>query len=264
MKQAGAGTPSANRIMLLRDADGDGVAETRTVFLDGLNSPFGMALVGDDLYVADTDAMLRFPYRDGETRIDGAGREGHRPARRARSTTTGPRTSSPARDGTKLYVTVGSNSNVGENGIDSRSGPRGHLGSRSRDRRASRLRLRPAQPQRHGAGSRRPARCGPSVNERDELGSDLVPDYMTSVRDGGFYGWPYSYYGQHVDDRVQAAAARPRRQGDRARLCARRAHRLAGPRVLRPAQRLPAHFARRHVHRPARLVEPQAARAATR
>ena len=201
MKRAGAGVPSANRITLLRDADADGVAETRTVFLGGLNSPFGMALVGRDLYVADTDAVLRFPYKGGETQITG-------PGVKVVDLPAGPinhhwtKNIIASRDGSRLYVTVGSNSNVGENGVD------------SEDHRAAILEVNPAAGSSRvfASGLRNPNGLGwqpqsgalwTVVNERDEIGSDLVPDYMTSVKDGGFYGWPYSYYGQHVDERVK-------------------------------------------------------------
>ncbi len=201
MKRAGAGVPSANRITLLRDADGDGIAETRTVFLQGLNSPFGMALVGRDLYVADTDAVLRFPYQGGETRITA-------PGVRIVDLPAGPinhhwtKNIIASRDGSRLYVTVGSNSNVGENGVD------------IEEHRAVILEVNPAAGSSRvfASGLRNPNGLGwqpqsgalwTVVNERDEIGSDLVPDYMTSVKDGGFYGWPYSYYGQNVDERVK-------------------------------------------------------------
>jgi glucose/arabinose dehydrogenase len=198
---AGAGVPSANRITLLRDADGDGVAETRTVFLQGLNSPFGMALVGNDLYVANTDAVLRFPYTEGDTRID-------KPGLKVADLPAGPLNHHwtkglvASRDGSRLYVSVGSNSNVGENGLD------------KEDRRAAILEIDRATGESRvfASGLRNPVgmslepRTGELwavVNERDELGSDLVPDYLTSVKDGAFYGWPFSYYGQHVDTRVE-------------------------------------------------------------
>ena len=200
MKRAGAGVPSANRITLLRDADGDGVAELRAPFIENLNSPFGMALVGDQLYVANADALLRFTYVAGATRID-------TPATVVTVLPGGPinhhwtKNVIASRDGAKLYVTVGSNSNVGERGMDAEV------------RRAAILEIDP----RDGAsrvfasGLRNPngmawepasGALWTVANERDEIGSDLVPDYLTSVRDGGFYGWPYSYYGQHVDERV--------------------------------------------------------------
>ena len=200
-KWAGAGVPSANRITLLRDADGDGVAETRTVFLKDLNSPFGMALIGHDLYVANTDAILRFPYVDGETQINA-------PGVKVADLPAGPinhhwtKNIIASRDGSHLYATVGSNSNAAENGLD------------KEDRRAAILEIDPATGQSRvfASGLRNPNGMAwqpetgvlwTVVNERDELGSDLVPDYLTSVKDGGFYGWPFSYYGQHVDTRVE-------------------------------------------------------------
>jgi len=201
MGRAGAGTPSANRITLLRDANGDGIAETRSVFLEGLNSPFGMALVGNDLYVADTDAVLRFPYHEGDTKITAPGvKVVDLPAGPINHHWTKNVIASP--DGKRLYVTVGSNSNVAENGIEAEEG------------RAAIWEVDPATGNHriYASGLRNPNGLGwepetgalwTAVNERDEIGSDLVPDYMTSVKDGGFYGWPYSYYGQHVDDRVK-------------------------------------------------------------
>ena len=195
----------------------------------GLNSPFGMALVGGELYVANTDAVVRFPYKDGATEITAAGEKvADLPAGPINHHWTKNVIASP--DGTKLYATVGSNSNVGENGMDDEEQPRRDPRDRSRDaaRRGCSPRacaIRTAWP-----GSRQTGALWTVVNERDEIGSDLVPDYMTSVKDGGFYGWPYSYYGQHVDDARRAAAARPGRQGDRARLRARAAHGVARPR----------------------------------
>lgn len=201
MKKAGAGTPSANRITLLRDPDGDGVAEIRTTFLENLNSPFGMALVGSDLYVANTDAVVRFPYVAGEDRISAAGTKladlpgGPRNHHWTKSLIAGA-------DGGKLYVGVGSNSNVAEHGMDQEV-----------DRAAIlEIDIKTGQRRVFASGLRNPVGLAwepdtgalwTAVNERDELGSDLPPDYMTSVRDGGFYGWPYSYFGQHVDERVQ-------------------------------------------------------------
>jgi glucose/arabinose dehydrogenase len=199
-KRAGAAVPSANRITLLRDADGDGIAEMRTVLLKGLNSPFGMALVGNNLYVANTDAVVRFPYVDGKTEITEA-------AIKVADLPAGPlnhhwtKNLIPSQDGARLYVTVGSNSNVGENGLD------------KEERRAAILEIDIASGQSRvfASGLRNPnglawqpqtGALWTVVNERDELGSDLVPDYLTSVKDGGFYGWPYSYYGQHLDTRV--------------------------------------------------------------
>ena len=200
-KRAGAGVPSANRITLLRDTDGDGVAETRTVFQSGLNSPFGMALVGGELYVANTDSIMRFPYKAGDTQIAAPGvKVTDLPAGTINHHWT--KNVIASRDGLRLYVTVGSNSNVGENGIENEVN------------RAAILEVDPASGRSRlfASGLRNPngldwqpqsGALWTTVNERDELGSDLVPDYMTSVQDGAFYGWPYSYYGQHVDARVQ-------------------------------------------------------------
>ena len=200
-KWAGAGVPSANRITLLRDADGDGVAETRSVFLSGLNSPFGMVLVGEDFYVADSDAIMKFPYHEGDTSITAPGvKLADLPAGTINHHWTKDLTAS--RDGNKLYATVGSNSNVGENGMEAEKDRAAVL---EVDRASGRWRV-------FASGLRNPN--SPSwnpktgelwvvVNERDELGNDLVPDYMTSVKDGAFYGWPYSYYGDHVDTRVE-------------------------------------------------------------
>ncbi|MEO5573581.1 MAG: sorbosone dehydrogenase family protein [Gammaproteobacteria bacterium] len=201
MKRAGAGTPSANRITLLRDTNGDGRAETRTVFLQGLNSPFGMTLVGNDLYVANTDTVMRFPYRRGATQIT-------EPGVKIADLPAGPinhhwtKNIIASRDGSHLYVTVGSNSNVAENGMQNEIN------------RAAILEVDPATGNSRvfASGLRNPnglawqpqsGALWTTVNERDEIGSDLVPDYMTSVKDGGFYGWPYSYFGQHVDERVK-------------------------------------------------------------
>ncbi|ADX46700.1 L-sorbosone dehydrogenase [Paracidovorax avenae ATCC 19860] len=201
MARAGSGNPSANRITLLRDADGDGVAETRSVFLQGLNSPFGMALVGSDLYVANTDAVVRFPYAEGQTAITAApAKVADLPARPLNHHWTKNLIASP--DGAKLYVTVGSNSNVGENGMEAETG-RAAIWEVDRATGTHRT---------FASGLRNPNGMGwepvsgalwTVVNERDEIGSDLVPDYLTSVKDGGFYGWPYSYWGGNVDARVQ-------------------------------------------------------------
>jgi glucose/arabinose dehydrogenase len=203
MKRAGAAGRSANRITLLRDSDGDGVAETRSVFLSGLNSPFGMALVGGDLYVANTDAVLRFPYRTGETRIVAAGTKltGLPAGRRNHHWT---KTIVAGADGARLYASVGSNSNVAEHGMAEEQG-RAAIWEIDRATGAKRLF---ATGLRNAVGLAVEPRSGAlwaAVNERDELGSDLVPDYLTSVRRGGFYGWPYSYYGRHVDARVKPA-----------------------------------------------------------
>lgn len=201
MKKAGAGVPSANRISLLRDADGDGIAETKTAFITGLFSPFGMALVGGRLFVANADAVVAFPYSAGATSIAGAGQKiadlpgGPRNHHWTKSLIASP-------DGSRLYATVGSNSNVGENGMDEEEG------------RAAIWEIDPATGAKRlfATGLRNPnglawepvsGALWTTVNERDEIGSDLVPDYMTSVKDGGFYGWPYSYWGQTVDTRVK-------------------------------------------------------------
>lgn len=200
-KKAGGVVPSANRITVLRDRDGDGVADTRSVLLEGLNSPFGMALVGDVFYVANSDAVVRFPYSPGQMQIGAvavkvvdlpAGSINHHWTKNLVATT----------DGSKLYVSVGSNSNVAENGIE-----------KEEDRAAIwEVDPRTGHHRVFASGLRNPVGMAwepesgalwVAVNERDELGGDLVPDYMTAVRDGAFYGWPFSYYGSHVDARVK-------------------------------------------------------------
>jgi glucose/arabinose dehydrogenase len=201
MRRATGPAQSANRIRMLRDADGDGVAEVNKIFLDDLYSPFGMALVGSNFYVANADALMRFPYKDGETEITDAGVK-------VADLPGGPlnhhwtKNILASKDGKKLYVTVGSNSNVGENGID-----------KEKDRAAiHELDLETGKMRLFASGLRNPNGLAwePTtnvlwtvVNERDELGNDLVPDYLTSVKDGAFYGWPYSYWGQNVDERVK-------------------------------------------------------------
>jgi glucose/arabinose dehydrogenase len=197
----GTAGPGGNRITLLRDSHGDGKPELRTVFVDHLKSPFGVALVGNDLYVADTDALLKFPYVPGETRITAPGvKVTDLPAGPIDHHWTKSLTASP--DGSKLYVGVGSNSNITENGLAVEEG-RAAIWEVDR---ATGLK-RP-----YATGLRNPTGVAfePStgklwavVNERDEIGPDLVPDYLTAVRENGFYGWPYSYYGQHVDVRVK-------------------------------------------------------------
>jgi glucose/arabinose dehydrogenase len=199
--KSGGGVPSANRIILLRDTDGDGVADTRSVFLAGLHSPFGMTLVGDELYVANSDAIVRFPYVRGTTNLVAtpvkvvdlpAGRINHHWTKNVIASA----------DGSKLYASVGSNSNAAENGIL-------HEQQRAAiweiDRETGKHRV-------FATGLRNPVGLAwepesralwVAVNERDELGADLVPDYITAVRDGGFYGWPYSYYGRHIDRRIE-------------------------------------------------------------
>jgi len=201
MKKAGAAVPSANRITLLRDADGDGVAELREVFLQGLNSPFGMALVGSDLYVANTDAIVRFPYVQGQTRITAAGiKTTELPAGPRNHHWTKNLIASP--DGSKLYVTTGSNSNVAEHGMQEEEG-RAAIWEVDAKSGAYRIFASGLRNPNGLAWEPKTGALWTVVNERDELGSDLVPDYLTSVRDGAFYGWPYSYFGQHVDKRVQ-------------------------------------------------------------
>ena len=215
MKKAGAGTPSANRITLLRDTDGDGVADFRSVLLSGLNSPFGMALLknadalnSSELYVANTDAVVHFPYVEGQTKISA-------PPKTLVALPGGPinhhwtKNLIASLDGEALYVTVGSNSNVGERGmaveaeraaiwqIDVHSGAHRVFASGLRN---------PVGLAWVGGATTNPHNAAvlwTVVNERDELGSDLVPDYLTSVKDGAFYGWPYSYYGAHIDVRVK-------------------------------------------------------------
>ena len=201
MKRAGSSHPSANRITLLRDTNRDGVADQKTVFLQNLNSPFGMTLVGNMLYVANTNSLMRFPYSTGETQITASGikvldlPDGPLNHHWTKNVIANP-------EGSKLYITVGSNSNAAENGLDKEAG------------RALIMEFDIV------SGKARPFASGlrnPNgmdwqlqsntlwtvVNERDEIGNDLVPDYLTSVKDGAFYGWPYSYYGQHVDTRVK-------------------------------------------------------------
>ena len=201
MSLAGAGVPSPDRITLLRDADGDGVAETRSVFIDGLHSPFGMALVGPYLYVANTDAVLRFAYLPGATRLAG-------PGEWVADLPAGPinhhwtKNLLASADGKRLYATVGSNSNIGENGLAAEAGRAAIV----------EIDLASGAVRPFASGLRNPnglawepagGRLWTVVNERDELGDNLVPDYLTAVQDGGFYGWPYSYFGSHVDARVQ-------------------------------------------------------------
>ncbi len=200
-ERAGGGVPSANRITLLRDTDGDGVADVRSVFLANLSSPFGMTLVGNDFYVANSDAVVRFPYTPGATSITGAGTKlTDLPGGDLNHHWT--KSLIASRDGTKLYAGIGSNSNAAENGID-KERDRAMIWEIDRATGAHRVL---AFGLRNPVGMTWEPTSGAlwvAVNERDELGSDLVPDYMTSVRDGGFYGWPFSYYGNHVDKRVK-------------------------------------------------------------
>lgn len=200
-KKAGALQKSPNKIVLLRDADGDGTAEVNQVFAEGLKRPFGMALVGETLYVANDDSVVRFPYREGQTRVEGTGEK-------VFDLPGGPinhhwtKNILPSPDGSKLFATVGSNSNVAENGMAAEVNRAAIM----------ELDLKTGTTRLFASGLRNPngldyepvtGALWTAVNERDELGSDLVPDYMTSVVDGGFYGWPYSYYGQTVDERVK-------------------------------------------------------------
>ena len=199
--RAGGGVPSENRLVLLRDTNGDGVADVRSVFLTGLHSPFGVALVGNVLYVANTDAIVRYQYSAGATSIVSSGvKLVDLPGGRLNHHWTKNVLASP--DGAKLYAAVGSNSNAAENGLP-------HEYQRAAiweiDRTSGKYRV-------FASGLRNPVgltwqpdtkMLWAAVNERDELGADLVPDYITSVQDGGFYGWPYTYYGKHVDNRVE-------------------------------------------------------------
>jgi len=201
MKRAGAATPSANRITLLRDVNGDGEVDLHAIFLKDLNSPLGMALVGKNFYVANTDGIVRYAYEEGQTQIT-------TPGTPVVALPAGPRNHHWTKniianaDGTRLYATAGSNSNAGENGMEEEQG---RAAIWEVDPQLGKARL-------FATGLRNPNGMGwepesnalwTTVNERDEIGSDLVPDYMTSVKDGGFYGWPYSYFGQHVDERVK-------------------------------------------------------------
>ena len=200
MGRAGAGVPSANRITLLRGVDSSGKAETKTVFLQNLASPFGMALVGNDFYVANADAVVKFPYQTGQTSITAA------PVKVV-DLPGGPinhhwtKNLIPSADGSKLYVTVGSNSNVGERGMAAEEGRAAiwEVDTKTGTHRVFASGLRNP----NGLGWGADGTLWTVVNERDEIGSDLVPDYLTSVKDGAFYGWPYSYYGQTVDERMK-------------------------------------------------------------
>jgi glucose/arabinose dehydrogenase len=197
-RRSGSIVENANRISLLRDADGDGVAEQAFVFLEGLRQPFGMALIGDQLYVANTDSVVRFPYRAGDTRITDKGTKlldlpvGHHWTRALL----------PSKDSTKLFITVGSGSNIGEKGLDIEKDRATIL---ELDIASGKSRIF-ASGLRNANGMAFEPTTGTLwtvVNERDEIGDDVPPDYLTSVKDGGFYGWPYSYWGKNVDQRVQ-------------------------------------------------------------
>ncbi|PLY42854.1 sorbosone dehydrogenase [Janthinobacterium sp. ROICE36] len=201
MKKAGAATPSANRITLLRGIDAHGVAQTRSVFLQGLHSPFGMALVGNELYIANSDALMRFPYVTGQTAITA-------PGVKVMDLPGGPinhhwtKNVVASADGKFLYVSVGSNSNVGENGMAAEDG-RAAIWQFTRATGKARVYATGLRNPNGMAWQPKTGALWTAVNERDELGNDLVPDYMTSVKEGAFYGWPYSYFGQHVDARVK-------------------------------------------------------------
>ena len=197
MKRAAAVGDSPNRISLLRDADGDGVAEERYLFLENLNHPFGMAMLDGTLYVGNTDGVVAFPYSEGATRITGSGTTmvNFKPAGHW------TRSLLPSPDGRKLYAGVGSLSNIGESGLEKEEG-RAAIYEIDLESGTSRI---------YASGLRNPVGLAwePTteslwtvVNERDGLGDETPPDYLTSVRDGGFYGWPYCYWGQTVDDRV--------------------------------------------------------------
>lgn len=198
MRRAGSITENANRITLLRDADGDGTAEMRETFLEGLRQPFGMALVGDQFYVANTDSVVRYTYKDGATRITGEGTKivdlpvGHH---WTRTLIANP-------DGSKIFITVGSGSNIGEKGmgIDVDRGTIMEFDIATNRVRVFASGLRNANGMAFEPTS---GKLWTVVNERDEIGDDTPPDYLTSVIDGGFYGWPYSYWGKNVDERVQ-------------------------------------------------------------
>jgi glucose/arabinose dehydrogenase len=200
MKKAGAGVESPNRIILLRGIGANGGAATKTTFAQDLNSPFGMTLVGSDLYIANADALWRFPYKTGETTLSGKGTKVMDLPAGLNHHWTKNVVAAP--DGKKLYVTVGSNSNVADNGMEVEQG---RAAIWEYDIASGKSRI-------YASGLRNPngmdfqpqtKMLWTAVNERDEIGNDLVPDYMTSVKEGAFYGWPYSYYGQHVDDRVK-------------------------------------------------------------
>ena len=202
MKRAGAAVPSANRITLLRDADGDGIAETRSVFLKGLNSPFGMALVGHDFYVANTDAVDALPvFRTAQREITEPGvKVADLPAGRAQSPLDQgpdrqPRRRAALRHAWDRTATTARTASTRRSAAPRSSRSISPTASRACSRRGCAIRTDSAWEPQTGV-------LWTVVNERDELGNDLVPDYLTSVKDGAFYGWPYSYYGQHLDSRV--------------------------------------------------------------
>ncbi len=199
-KQGNTKVESGDRVTLLRDADGDGRAEVRSVFIDNLNAPYGLAFVDGTLYVANQDALVSFPYQDGQTRITAPATEVTKLPSAVNHHWTKALTASA--DGQTLYVGIGSNSNVGERGmaieeeraviwaIDRTTGARRTVARGIRNPTA--LAIEPTT-----------SALWSVVNERDEIGPQLVPDYLTSVREGAFYGWPYSYWGQNIDPRVR-------------------------------------------------------------
>ena len=202
-KRAGASVPSPNRIILLRDTNGDGVVDQRTIFLDGLNSPFGMVLLGNNFYVANTDSIVRFPYKTGETSIKAAGIKLVNLTGKTALNHHWTKSLIASHNGAFLYVGVGSNSNIGEHGLDDEEVGRAAVWKINRSTGRHTI---------FASGLRNPVGLAWNpetgalwavVNERDELGNDVPPDYLTSVKAGGFYGWPYSYFGQHIDQRVQ-------------------------------------------------------------
>lgn len=205
MNKAGAGVPSANRIALLRDADGDGKAEVRTALLEGLTSPYGMALIGDTLYVANTDAVMAYPFTLGQTQITGKGRKLiDLPSTKPNNHWT--RNLLANADGSKLYVAIGSATNIAEKGLSVEKGRA----------RIIEIDLATGKKRDFAVGLRNPVGMAwePNanalwtvVNERDMLGSDLVPDYLTKVDAGMHFGWPWNYWGGYEDFRVE-----PRRQ----------------------------------------------------
>ena len=201
MKRAGAAVPSANRITLLRDIDGDGVVDVRLAFLEDLHSPFGMTLVGNQFYVANADALMRYSYVEGSKQIT-------KPGEKVVDLPGGPinhhwtKNVIANADGTKLYVSVGSNSNVAERGMAAEEG-RAAIWEVDAATGTHRIFASGLRNPNGMAWDKASNTLFTVVNERDEIGSDLVPDYLTSVLEGAFYGWPYSYYGQHVDERVK-------------------------------------------------------------
>ncbi len=203
MKRAGAGSVSANRISLLRDTDGDGIADLKTVLLKNLDSPFGMALIGDFLYVANSNALMRFPYQAGDLEIKD-------PGVRVLDLPAGPinhhwtKNILASLDQSKIFITIGSNSNVAERGLEVEKG-RASIWEYDLESGTHRIFASGLRNANGLSWEPETKRLWTVVNERDELGNDLVPDYLTSVKEGGFYGWPWSYYGQHVDERVKPA-----------------------------------------------------------